>query len=262
MPALEPAIPRMSIPSAAETGGATRYSVIIPCFNEQDNIVALVEEVRAACGDDDFEIVVVDDTSTDDSLGRLRAAQAGFGGRLRVVRHGVNSGQSAAICTGVDFARGRWVVTMDGDGQNDPADIPRLLAVLEQPGTPPGPLIVCGHRRQRRDTLVRRWSSKIANAVRSSALQDATPDTGCGLKALDRALFMRLPRFNHMHRFLPALVQRAGGRSISVEVHHRPRLHGQSKYGIGNRLWVGIVDLFGVMWLIRRRFKPSVNEEI
>jgi len=252
----------MSTPSASETGGSPRYSVIIPCFNEQDNIVALVEEVRAACGADDYEIVVVDDASTDDSLDRLRAARAGFGGRLRVVRHGMNSGQSAAICTGVDFARGHWVVTMDGDGQNDPADIPRLLAALKGQDAVSRPLIVCGHRRQRRDTLVRRWSSKIANAVRSSALQDATPDTGCGLKALERALFMRLPRFNHMHRFLPALVQRAGGQSLSVEVHHRPRLHGQSKYGIGNRLWVGIVDLFGVMWLIRRRFKPSVNEEI
>lgn len=261
MPALEPATPRMSTPSAPETGGSPRYSVLIPCFNERDNIVALVEEVRAACGNDDYEIIVVDDASTDDSLARLRTAQAGFEGRLRVVRHGMNSGQSAAICTGADFARGRWVVTMDGDGQNDPADIPRLLAVLEHHGASSRPLIVCGHRRQRRDTVVRRWSSKIANAVRSSALKDATPDTGCGLKALERALFMRLPRFNHMHRFLPALVQRAGGESISVEVHHRPRLHGQSKYGIGNRLWVGIVDLFGVMWLIRRRFKPSVNEE-
>jgi dolichol-phosphate mannosyltransferase len=110
--------------------------------------------------------------------------------------------------------------------------------------------------------VVRRWSSRIANAVRAAALADATPDTGCGLKAFERALFLRLPRFNHMHRFLPALVQRAYGRSVSVAVNHRPRLHGESKYGIGNRLWVGIVDLFGVRWLIGRRFKQSVNEEI
>lgn len=240
---------------------APEFSVVIPCFNERDNIVALAGEVRAACSGSDYEIVVVDDCSTDDSIAVLRAAQPGFDGRLRVVRHGVNSGQSAAVCTGVDFARGRAIVTMDGDGQNDPADIPRLLSVLRQTGVGV-PIIVCGHRRQRRDTTVRRLSSKIANAVRAAALQDATPDTGCGLKALERELFMRLPRFNHMHRFLPALVQRAGGRSVSVEVHHRPRLHGQSKYGIGNRLWVGIVDLFGVMWLIRRRFKPARHEEV
>ncbi len=236
-------------------------AVVIPCYNERDNIVDLAREVRSACGDRDYEIVIVDDCSSDDSVARLKAVQDEFGGRLRVVRHGTNSGQSAAICTGVDFARGLVIVTLDGDGQNDPADIPRLLGELQQAGMGT-PLIVCGHRRQRRDTFVRRLSSKVANGVRAAALQDATPDTGCGLKALERDLFMRLPRFNHMHRFLPALVQRAGGRSVSVDVHHRPRLHGQSKYGIGNRLWVGIVDLFGVMWLIRRRFKPSRNEEV
>ncbi len=252
----------MTIPSAPAADPTAGYSVVIPCYNERDNIIELADEVRAACGSDDFEIVVVDDCSTDDTLARLQAAQPRFEGRLRVVRHGVNSGQSAGVCTGVDFARGRWIVTLDGDGQNDPADIPRLLAVLRQAPPAGPPLIVCGYRRQRRDTLVRRLSSRVANAVRSAALQDATPDTGCGLKALERELFMRLPRFNHMHRFLPALVQRAGGKSVSVEVHHRPRLHGQSKYGIGNRLWVGIVDLFGVMWLIRRRFKPSRNEEV
>ncbi len=237
------------------------FSVVIPCYNERDNIVDLAREVRAACSDADYEIVIVDDCSSDDSVTQLTLAQAEFDGRLRVVRHATNSGQSAAICTGVDFARGAAIVTLDGDGQNDPADIPRLLSVLRQADADT-PLIVCGHRRRRRDSLIRRLSSKIANAVRSAALQDATPDTGCGLKALERALFMRLPRFDHMHRFLPALVQRAGGRSVSVEVHHRPRLHGQSKYGIGNRLWVGIVDLCGVMWLIRRRFKPSRNEEV
>lgn len=255
----------MSIPVPSASDGrpvpTPVCSVVIPCFNERDNIVELACEVRAACADIAYEIVVVDDCSTDDSVARLKDAQAGFDGCLRVVRHGTNSGQSAAICTGIDFARGEFVVTLDGDGQNDPADIPRLFAVLRENRTDT-PLIVCGHRRRRQDNVVRRLSSKIANAVRAAALQDATPDTGCGLKAFERALFMRLPRFNHMHRFLPALVQRAGGRSVSVEVHHRPRLHGQSKYGIGNRLWVGIVDLFGLMWLIRRRFKPSRNEEV
>jgi len=256
--AVPPAFDGRAVPLSVRSPAV---SVVIPCYNERDNIVELAREVRGACGERDYEIVIVDDCSNDDSVARLKAVQDEFDGRLRVVRHGTNGGQSAAICTGVDFARGRAIVTLDGDGQNDPADIPRLLAVLQQAGTDT-PLIVCGHRRRRRDTFVRRLSSKVANAVRAAALQDATPDTGCGLKALERELFMRLPRFNHMHRFLPALVQRAGGRSVSVEVHHRPRLHGQSKYGIGNRLWVGIVDLFGLMWLIRRRFRPSRNEEV
>ncbi len=251
----------MTTPPALAAITTPAYSVVIPCYNERDNIIALADEVRTACGSDDFEIVVVDDRSTDDTLAQLQAAQPRFDGRLRVVRHGVNSGQSAGVCSGVDHARGRWIITLDGDGQNDPADIPRLLAVLRQAPAEPA-LIVCGYRRQRRDTVIRRLSSRVANAVRSAVLKDATPDTGCGLKALERTLFMRLPRFNHMHRFLPALVQRAGGQSVSVEVHHRPRLHGQSKYGISNRLWVGIIDLFGVMWLIRRRFKPSRNEEV
>jgi dolichol-phosphate mannosyltransferase len=245
------ATPRMSNPEASSHTDAPRFSVVIPCFNEQDNIVTLVDEVRTACGAEDYEIVVVDDASSDGTVARLEDAQTRCGSRLRLVRHTRNGGQSAAICTGVDRARGRYIVTLDGDGQNDPADIPRLLDALTS-APDAAALIVCGHRQRRRDTRVRRWSSRIANAVRAAALGDATPDTGCGLKAFTRALFLRLPRFNHMHRFLPALVQREHGRAVSVAVNHRPRLHGQSKYGIGNRLWVGIVDLFGVRWLQRR----------
>lgn len=240
-----------------------RYSVVIPCYNECDNVRSLLDEVRAACGARaGYEIVVVDDHSTDGTLDRLREAKDAMPGLLRVVAHSVNRGQSAALCSGIDAARGEWIVTLDGDGQNDPADIPKLLARVLSGPVPESGTIVCGYRKQRRDNWVRRLSSRIANGVRAYALGDATPDTGCGLKIVGRAVFMQLPRFDHMHRFLPALVQRAGGSSVSVEVHHRPRLHGHSKYGIGNRLWVGITDLFGVMWLIKRRFKASRNEEI
>ena len=228
------------------------FSVVIPCFNERDNV--LVREIAQTCAGRHFEILVVDDASTDGSGEHLLGVAGEFDGRLRLVRHAHNRGQSASVCTGIDFAQGRCIVTLDGDGQNDPGDIPALLAAL---ATCDVPTLVCGYRRTRRDTWLRRWSSRIANTVRAAILGDATPDTGCGLKAFERALFMQLPRFNHMHRFLPALVQREGAQAISVEVHHRPRRHGQSKYGVGNRLWVGIVDIFGVLWL-RRRGLPLV----
>jgi dolichol-phosphate mannosyltransferase len=235
---------------------------VIPCYNEADNLRGLATEVIAALsGRQAFEIVMVDDASTDYSLATLREMKAQMP-MLRCVRHLLNLGQSAALCTGVEAARGRWIATLDGDGQNDPADIPALLSRAEALATTHDPLIVCGHRWQRRDSWVRRLSSRIANGVRARALRDATPDTGCGLKVFARATFLRLPQFNHMHRFLPALVQRAGGASFSVHVNHRPRMHGQSKYGIGNRLWVGIVDLFGVSWLIARRFRIAGTEEI
>ncbi len=238
------------------------FSVVIPCHNEADNIATLVAEVTCAAGArSDYEIVVVDDASTDATLENLRALTAS-NRHLRVVRHHANRGQSAAICSGVDAAHGQWIATLDGDGQNDPSDIPGLLRAGETLATNTHHFIVCGHRTTRRDTFVRRLSSRIANGVRSRALRDATPDTGCGLKVFPRHTFMLLPRFNHMHRFLPALVQRLGGQTVSVPVNHRPRLHGISKYGIGNRLWVGIVDLCGVSWLIARRFRPSQVEEL
>lgn len=240
-----------------------RYSIVVPCYNEQDNIVALAEEILGVTGADPaFELIVVDDCSTDATRARLLAARAALSGPLRLVAHQVNSGQSAAICSGVDAARGEWIVTLDGDGQNDPADIPNLIRVLDSLSATSGPPIICGHRTTRRDTFVRRLSSRIANAVRGTLLRDETPDTGCGLKLINRQAFLRLPRFDHMHRFLPALVRRDGGSVISVPVGHRARQGGVSKYGIHNRLWVGIVDIVGVMWLVRRRFKPTNNEEM
>lgn len=244
----------------SEPAAPPDFSVVIPCFNEADNIADLVAEVAAACEGRHFEVLVVDDASTDATAARIGSLRPAYGGRLRLVQHRQNAGQSAGVCSGVDAARGRVIVTLDGDGQNDPADIPALVQTLAvYAGT--SPALICGHRRRRQDTWVRRLSSKVANGVRAWALGDATPDTGCGLKAFERSLFLQLPRFNHMHRFLPALVRRSGGVAISVPVNHRPRLHGQSKYGIGNRLWVGIVDIFGVMWLQRRAFRPTATIE-
>ncbi|MCB1746980.1 MAG: glycosyltransferase family 2 protein [Gammaproteobacteria bacterium] len=245
--------------SPPSAGRADRdYAVVVPFFNEQDNVTALLDEIVAAMAGRDYEIVVVDDCSTDATLARLQAGAARLPG-VRVVRHAVNRGQSAALCSGADAARARWLVTLDGDGQNDPRDIATLIAAAER--ARPRPVMVCGHRHQRRDNALRRLSSRVANGVRSRLLGDATPDTGCGLKLIERAAFQRLPRFDHMHRFLPALALRDGGRVMSVEVSHRPRLHGQSKYGLWNRLWVGIVDLAGVMWLRRRAFRHAPAED-
>jgi dolichol-phosphate mannosyltransferase len=244
--------------SFSPSSSVLRFSVVVPFFNEEDNVAPLIGEITAVMAPlGDYEVVAVDDCSTDRTRARLLECAADP--RVRVVAHGRNRGQSAAVCSGVDAARGEWVITLDGDGQNDPIDIPRLLREVE--GDHP-PLLICGHRQKRRDNGLRLLSSRIANGVRSRMLGDDTPDTGCGLKIMQRAAFLKLPRFDHMHRFLPALVRRDGGGIRSVAVSHRPRLHGQSKYGVWNRLWVGIVDLFGVMWLKRRAFRIAPVEEL
>lgn len=230
----------------------------MPFYNEQDNIEPLLREISSAMAGERWELIAVDDCSTDGSAAVLERMQTQIE-QLRVFRHQQNSGQSAAICSGVSAARGAWVVTLDGDGQNDPADVPRLLEYLQRAESEPA--MICGFRQSRQDNRLRRWSSKIANTVRGGLLGDGTPDTGCGLKLFQREVFLRLPRFNHMHRFLPALVQRDGGLVVSVVVTHRPRTAGQSKYGVWNRLWVGIVDLWGVMWLQRRRMNPGEVKE-
>ena len=234
-------------------------AVVIPVHNEGDNIVALMEEVCAALrGRVSFEIMVVDDQSSDDTPGRLATAAIP---ELRVIRHRRNAGQSTAVHSGVRFARAPLIATLDGDGQNDPADIPALLDAWQKERHDT-PLLIAGQRTDRHDTFVRRASSRIANAVRGRLLRDRTPDTGCGLKLFERDTFLSLPYFDHMHRFLPALVLRAGGRVISVPVHHRARQAGQSHYGIGNRLWTGILDMLGVMWLARRvRHGDGVEEK-
>ncbi|MGH8314411.1 MAG: glycosyltransferase, partial [Steroidobacterales bacterium] len=193
----------------------------------------------------------------DATVQALKAERASGMNELRILRHSMRRGQSAAVWTGVQAARGPWIATLDGDGQNDPADIAALIAARDDPANR-GVLIFMGNRVTRRDTWLRRLSSRIANAVRSALLDDGTPDTGCGIKLLHRDTCLSLPMFDHMHRFLPALYQRAGSRVISVPVNHRPRTRGHSKYGMWNRLWVGIVDIFGVMWL-KRRFRSGLQ---
>ena len=237
-------------------------SVVIPAHDEAENVGPLVREIGAAlrllegeAGAPAYEVVIVDDGSTDGTAERAREAAREVPA-LSVVRHPAPRGQSFAILSGVRAARGRWIATLDGDGQNAPADIPRLLAAREAAGAAPGgdrrPLLLAGWRKARRDTWLKRVSSRVANGVRGRLLGDATPDTGCGLKLFERDAFLELPHFDHMHRFLPALFLRAGGRVVSVEVGHRPRLKGRSHYGLFNRLGVGLVDLAGVLWLIKR----------
>ena len=228
----------------------------MPVKNEAGNIMPLIAEIRAAlAGGPGFEIVYVDDGSTDETPGQLAAARL-VAPELRVVTHRMSCGQSAALRTGVMNAKGTLIATLDGDGQNDPADLPRLIAEFLNPASAIELGMIAGQRVKRNDTLIRRWSSRIANKVRASMLKDDTPDTGCGLKLFAREAFLRLPYFDHMHRFLPALMKREGYVVGLEAVGHRPRLSGRSKYGINNRLWVGIVDLFGVYWLQRRMRRP------
>jgi dolichol-phosphate mannosyltransferase len=236
-----------------------QLSIVVPVRNEADNILPLLAEIHAALDNrGEFEVVYVDDGSTDATPQRLAEALVRYP-RLRVLAHRMSCGQSAALMTAVRAARGEWVATLDGDGQNDPADIQKLRAARDSAGVLNLQLIA-GYRKKRRDTWLKRLSSRVANGVRASLLGDATPDTGCGLKLILRSAYLELPFFDHMHRFLPALVQRNGGATISVEVNHRPRTRGVSNYGLFDRLWVGIVDLFGVMWLQRRARRPQVTE--
>ena len=237
----------------------TQLSVVVPVFNERDNVLPLINEITAALrGTIDFEIVYVDDASKDDTLAVLSAAKAG-NPELRVIRHATQSGQSTAVRNGIKAARGAWIATLDGDGQNDPADIPKLLAMRDESSVQIK--LFAGWRVNRKDTGSKRIASKLANAIRSRLLHDATPDTGCGIKLFEREAFLDLPYFNHMHRYLPALMQRAGWQVKSVPVNHRARGTGVSKYNNLNRALVGIADLRGVAWLIRRS-KRTATEEI
>jgi dolichol-phosphate mannosyltransferase len=245
---------------------APLVSVVIPVRNEAPNIAPLVAEIEAALAGVSHEIVYVDDGSTDGTSLALAGIAAGVT-PLRWLRHRVSCGQSAAIVTGVKAARGTWIATLDGDGQNDPADIPKLLARVQGatfsggvPGEIPGEIMVAGHRVNRKDSWVKRRSSRIANGIRSRLLRDATPDTGCGLKLFSRALFLGLPHFDHMHRFLPALALRAGATVVSEPVNHRPRVRGASNYGTFDRLAVSLLDLIGVAWLQRRGRRPEIEE--
>jgi len=236
-------------------------SIVVPVHNEADNISALLAEIVTAMDQAKaYEIIYVNDGSNDDTEAVLNQALPHVRA-LRVIYHRQSCGQSTAIHTGVKAARYPYIATLDGDGQNDPADIPRLYEVLMQQRRANSNLwMVAGWRNERHDSAWRRFSSKVANEVRSRLLGDNTPDTGCGLKVFLRDEFLALPYFDHMHRFLPALILRAGGQVVSEPVKHRARTHGYSKYGTLDRLWVGIVDILGVMWLQKRVKLPEVNE--
>lgn len=242
-----------------------RVSVIIPAYNEAGNIGRLVAETLAVVPQDMLgEIVVVDDCSDDGTADEIRAmleAQpAGAPKRLRYLRHGRRAGQSAALRTGVSAAAFPVIATMDGDGQNDPADIPALVARLAPPGAE-GPALVGGIREKRRATGSRRFASRFANGLRGWLLADDCPDTGCGIKVYWREAFLRLPYFSSMHRYLPALFLSYGQQVAYAPVGDRPRLAGRSKYTNFGRALVGIYDLFGVTWLRKRTIVPPIAED-
>lgn len=237
-------------------------SVLIPAKNEASNLKSLLEEIRIALVDEAYEIIVVDDGSTDASLQELRQTRHSGLSTLRILRHERSLGQSTSLYHAALAARGQWLATLDGDGQNDPADIPGMLALVRSEQGRVDLQLVAGHRVNRRDTASKRWASRFANGLRSRMLKDQTPDTGCGLKLIQRAAFLRLPYFDHMHRFIPALIQRHNGRMITHPVNHRHRMAGVSKYGNIDRALVGILDLIGVWWLIRRTRLQAHAQEI
>ena len=237
-----------------------QISIVIPVHNEVDNIVPLLKEIVAAMiAAKAYEIIVVDDGSTD-LTGQVLAQSLPDFAALRVIQHEQSCGQSTAVHTGVKAANYPVIATLDGDGQNDPADIPHLFDVLMQQGNLGKLWMVVGWRNKRHDSAWKLFSSKFANTVRSSLLGDHTPDTGCGLKVFFRDKFLELPYFDHMHRFLPALIIRAGGQVVSEPVSHRARSKGISKYGTLDRLSAGIVDLAGVLWLKQRAIVPTTKE--
>jgi dolichol-phosphate mannosyltransferase len=228
---------------------APAVSVVVPLFNEEENMSILQTELRGALAGRDYEIIFVDDGSTDRTRERIEAAP-----NVRVIRFAKNAGQSAAMYAGLQAARGAIAVLIDGDLQNDPADIPRLLDEISR-----GADLVCGYRAERKDTLMKRLTSQVANFVRSRFTKDYVRDTGCTLKAMRRDCIAFLVPFKGMHRFIPALVKGAGYRLVEVPVHHRPRRFGQSKYGLGNRAVRATIDMFGVRWLLSRRLNYKLR---
>lgn len=239
---------------------APDVSIVVPVRNEQDNVAPLIAEIAAALdGRWAYEIVYVNDGSTD-ATGERLAAEMRVRKNLRQIRHAASSGQSAAVRTGIRVARGSIVATLDGDGQNNPAFLPALIEAIEKGGDRVG--LAAGQRVGRKDTAFKRFQSRTANRVRNMILHDGTRDTGCGLKAFRRDVYLRLPYFDALHRFMPALIKREGLDIGYVDVVDRPRGSGVSNYGLWDRLWVGILDLAGVWWLIRRRKRiPQIIED-
>lgn len=226
-------------------------SVVVPLFNEEENVPILQSELVAALSGLDYEIIFVDDGSGDRTVERIASGPA-----IRVLRFEKNAGQSAAMYAGLHAARGATAVLIDGDLQNDPADIPRLLAEIQR-----GADLVCGYRARRKDTFVKRVTSRVANFVRSRFTKDGVRDTGCTLKAMRRECIGALQPFKGMHRFIPALVKGAGFELVEIPVNHRPRKFGLSKYGLGNRALRATTDMFGVRWLLSRRLDYKVRDD-
>jgi dolichol-phosphate mannosyltransferase len=226
-------------------------SVVVPLYNEEQSVAMLQRELTDALNGLDYEIIFVDDGSRDETVARIAANP-----RTRVLRFEKNAGQSAAIFAGLQAVRSEVAVLIDGDLQNDPADIPRLLVEISR-----GADLVCGYRARRKDTLLKRITSRVANFVRSRFTRDGVRDTGCTLKAMRRDCIGALAPFKGMHRFIPALVKGAGYRLVEVPVNHRPRRFGQSKYSLGNRALRATVDMFGVRWLLSRRFNYQVRDD-
>lgn len=238
--------------SMSATASLPRLSVVVPAYNEEENVVPLAQEIVAALQGlpGGFELILVDDASTDATARLIRE----FGHPcVRGVFHRVNCGQSAAVASGFQAARGEWVGTLDGDGQNDPADLPAMLeqAVAE------GVDCVTGVRRKRQDTFIRRFSSKVANGYRNWITGDQVSDSGCGIRVVRRTALREIPVFNGMHRFLPTLLRGQGFTVVERTVNHRERLRGTSKYGVHNRLWRGIRDCFGIRWYLSRAVRSN-----
>ena len=230
----------------------SNVSVVVPLYNEEQSVAILQRELADALTGLDYEIIFVDDGSQDETVARIAADP-----RIRLLRFEKNAGQSAAIFAGLQAVRSEVAVLIDGDLQNDPADIPRLLAEISR-----GADLVCGYRAQRKDTLLKRITSRVANFVRSRFTRDGVRDTGCTLKAMRRDCISALIPFKGMHRFIPALVKGAGYRLVEVAVNHRPRRFGQSKYGLGNRALRATIDMFGVRWLLSRRLNYKLRESL
>jgi len=248
----------VDLPSSETT--AVAVSIVVPVRNEAENVAPLIAEIAAALdGGWVYEIIYVNDGSTDATAERLAAVMQQRG-NLRQIRHATSSGQSAAVRSGVRAARGAIVATLDGDGQNDPVFLPNLISAIENGGDSVG--LAAGQRIGRKDTGFKKIQSRIANGVRNAILRDGTRDTGCGLKAFRREVFLALPYFDGLHRFLPALVRREGYEIAYVDVIDRPRRSGVSNYGFFDRLWIGIMDLAGVWWLIRRKKSTPVATEV
>ena len=237
---------------------ALEVSVVIPCKNERENLAFLIDEVGAALSGRAFELIIVDDGS-DDGTDQLLKDYAQERPWLRHLHHKTSCGQSNAVRSGLLFARGEFIATLDGDGQNDPAFFPQMVDALKESG--PEFALAAGQRTKRTDSFFKKHGSRIANSIRQSMLKDNTRDSGCGLKVIRRQVFLNLPFFEAWHRFLPALVVREGLQVIHIDVVDRGRSYGTSKYGIFDRLWVGILDMIGVYWLRKRRRKiPIVTE--